>query len=289
MVVTEVHSESQFASELASANGRPVVVDFHATWCGPCKAIAPKVQQLSDMNPQCVFLKVDVDKVPGVAQAHNISSMPTFLFFVNGTKVDQLKGADSAELERKVKHWADSTAQSAGSDGQPVVPGQMELSTFYEKAGIECLNDDKVHSLLNMLGGVCSLKSDADEQLLIALRFNQPVKLHSISIKAPGTHGPRSVRLFTNQPTTLDFEQAEDAKAVQDIYFTSEQLDNGEVINLRYVKFQNVHNVQIFVKDNVGDTDCTEIGSIRFYGTPLQATNMTEFKRVAGKAGESHS
>jgi len=59
-------------------------------------------------------------------------------------------------------------------------------------------------------------------------------------------------------------------------------------VELRYVKFQSVNNLQVFVFDNQGGGDVTEIDSLTFYGIPVSTTNMQDFKRVAGKQGESH-
>lgn len=68
---------------------------------------------------------------------------------------------------------------------------------------------------------------------------------------------------------------------------TSEELD-GRPVPLRFVKFQNVQDIQVFIKDNQTGADSTQIEHLAFYGSPICTTNMTDFKRVAGKKGESH-
>ena len=67
--------------------GKLIVIDFFATWCGPCKMIAPKLEQMDKDMDNVVFLKVDVDEAEDVAQEYNISAMPTFVFLKNGQKV----------------------------------------------------------------------------------------------------------------------------------------------------------------------------------------------------------
>lgn len=62
----------------------------------------------------------------------------------------------------------------------------------------------------------------------------------------------------------------------------------GVPVNLKYVKFQNVQNVQLFIKDNQGGGELTQIDHLAILGSPICTTNMSEFKRVAGKKGESH-
>ena len=66
---------------------------------------------------------------------------------------------------------------------------------------------------------------------------------------------------------------------------TEDQLD-GSPISLRFVKFQNVQNLQFFFKNNQADTETTQIDFFSVMGTPLQTTKMSDFKRVAGKKGE---
>lgn len=69
---------------------------------------------------------------------------------------------------------------------------------------------------------------------------------------------------------------------------TAEDLTGENVVELRFVKFQNVSNLHIFIKDNMSGSETTEIDSLTIYGMPVSTTNMQEFKRVAGEKGESH-
>ncbi|AWU73677.1 uncharacterized protein C5L36_0A02800 [Pichia kudriavzevii] len=69
-------------------------VDFYATWCGPCKMIAPYVEKFSDIHTNINFFKVDVDELSDVAHEHGISAMPTFLVFKHGKVVDKIVGAN---------------------------------------------------------------------------------------------------------------------------------------------------------------------------------------------------
>ncbi len=72
----------------------PAVVDFWAVWCGPCKMIAPLVDELAkEYAGRAVFAKVDVDSCPKVATQYSIRSIPTVLFFKGGKVVEQVIGA----------------------------------------------------------------------------------------------------------------------------------------------------------------------------------------------------
>jgi len=69
-----------------------VLVDFWATWCGPCKMIAPVVEEVSNEVSNARFVKIDVDENENLANKYQISSIPTLMIFKNGTPVDTLVG-----------------------------------------------------------------------------------------------------------------------------------------------------------------------------------------------------
>lgn len=101
---TVVHlANSGQLSELTSKGN--VVVDFYATWCGPCKSVSPVIDRLAEQYAGKVsFVKVDVDKFKDLSTKFNIKGMPTFLFFKDGQKIDSFSGARSKQaFEQKIK------------------------------------------------------------------------------------------------------------------------------------------------------------------------------------------
>lgn len=82
----------------------PVLVDFWAAWCGPCRAIAPVVEQLStEYAGKVKVAKVNVDENRELAQKYGVMSIPTIIFFKNGEKTDQVIGfTGKADLEKKL-------------------------------------------------------------------------------------------------------------------------------------------------------------------------------------------
>mmetsp|Transcript_11768 Transcript_11768/g.21231 ORF Transcript_11768/g.21231 Transcript_11768/m.21231 type:complete len:167 (+) Transcript_11768:55-555(+) len=93
--------------QTAALQGKLTVVDFTATWCGPCKMIAPVFKDLSEeFASSANFVKVDVDQNAAAAQKYGVSAMPTFLFIKGGEVVDQLQGANSARLREMISEWS---------------------------------------------------------------------------------------------------------------------------------------------------------------------------------------
>ncbi len=158
------------------------------------------------------------------------------------------------------------------------------ISSFIHKGQCEALNEADDHPLLPFLENTDNyLESDCDLQLIVSLAFTQAVK----KIKTPTDSGPKTMKLFINLPTTINFDGATSNTSTQKFELTPKDLE-GNLINLRYNKFQNVQNLQIFVKDNQKDEETTCINRLVVLGLPLATTNMGDFKRVTGKVGDAH-
>ena len=80
------------------ASGKPLVVDFWATWCGPCKMLLPIVEQIStEVAATAKVGKVNVDDAQELARRYNVRNIPTLIFFKNGEEVDRITGMTSKD------------------------------------------------------------------------------------------------------------------------------------------------------------------------------------------------
>uniref|UniRef100_A0A8D0E570 Thioredoxin n=1 Tax=Salvator merianae TaxID=96440 RepID=A0A8D0E570_SALMN len=103
-MVKIVGNLTEFNAELASATGKLIVVDFSATWCGPCKMIKPFYHSLAEKYPDVVFIEIDVDDAQDVASHCDVKCMPTFQFYKNNEKVHEFSGANKEKLEETIKN-----------------------------------------------------------------------------------------------------------------------------------------------------------------------------------------
>ena len=85
-------SDSNFEAEVLQSS-EPVLIDFWAPWCGPCRMIAPVVEELADENAGSVrFAKINIDDSPNIAARFKVSSIPTLMLFKDGEVVDTFVG-----------------------------------------------------------------------------------------------------------------------------------------------------------------------------------------------------
>lgn len=287
--VEEAESDDDFREKLKSAGGRLVLMDFHATWCGPCKQIAPKINQLAAQYPEVYFMKIDVEVCQETAGLYKVTAMPTFIFMKNAKTLERLQGANPVAIENKLDALVSSTATDSEASTSSSVGGYSDLEPhILEK---NCLNEADDHPVKWIFedNKDLYLESDCDPELLITMTFSQAIKLHSLKVQGPDDgSAPKTVRLFINQPHEMDFDSARNYNAIQEITLSKDDVVDGNVVNLKFVKLQNVSNISLFFPDNQDDEETTKVERLILYGKPINTTNMGDFKRVAGKKGESH-
>ncbi|KAL0057589.1 hypothetical protein AAF712_013410 [Marasmius tenuissimus] len=160
--------------------------------------------------------------------------------------------------------------------------GDVSLLQFLDLQQLNCLNETPDHSLKGIVQGKSLntnsgnwLQSDADEQLLLNVTFNQTVRVKSIIIKSTNTaKAPKLIKLAVNRPS-IGFEDVQDATepGVAQVFELSEDdVKEGKPIALRFVRFQAVNSLHIFVANNHGDEEETVINGIDVIGMPVETT-----------------
>ena len=105
-------TDSSFENDVLNAD-QPVLVDFWAEWCGPCKQIAPALEDLAgDMGGRVTVAKVNIDENPSTPQKYNVRGVPTLLLFKNGQVAAQKVGSLP---KSKLYEWVESVLQDAAA------------------------------------------------------------------------------------------------------------------------------------------------------------------------------
>lgn len=103
-MVRQINSKAELETLLAEAGNKLVVIDFYATWCGPCKKIAPVLDTIAKLHDKDLLLvKVDVDEVEELVGEYGIEVMPTFVFKRRDTRIDTLVGSNEPRLRELIK------------------------------------------------------------------------------------------------------------------------------------------------------------------------------------------
>lgn len=127
-----------------------LIADFYATWCPPCKQIAPIYNQLSTAHAtpgKFAFVKVNVDEAREIAAQYGIQAMPTFLLFKDGKQIEEIKGADP----RKLKSVIENATADVKSSGAAAPKAQEEKKVSEDKPAEKKASNDDGLSMLERL------------------------------------------------------------------------------------------------------------------------------------------
>ncbi|KAG7292685.1 hypothetical protein NEMBOFW57_002722 [Staphylotrichum longicolle] len=313
-----ISSPSQFSDVLKAS--KLVVADF--------APLFEQLSQTLSRPNLVTFVKVNTDQQKDVAQAYRVTSLPTFIIFRNGKVADRVQGADPLKLQSIVKKLSQEVesignggggeASGSGSNGgswrgAELPRGYTDITSEIELQRCELLNVDpdagSVRVLFDTakpsaLSGAKSaskdwVESDTDEQLLLFVPFQSMLKLHTLQITSiPPKEDddddedvpmrPRTIKLFTNKPHNLGFDEAEDLSATQEIQLSEKDWSAEGTANipLRFVKFQNITSLVLFVVDGDGDGEKTRLDRLRLIGESGEKREMGKLEKIGDEPGE---
>ncbi|KAI0828953.1 thioredoxin-like protein [Trametes gibbosa] len=157
MSVTHIENTSQLDGILGKSKDKLSVIDFHATWCGPCHMIAPTYEALAKQYPNANFLKCDVDQAKDVAGRYRITAMPTFIFLKGTSEVERVRGANKPALEAAVRrHSSGGSSGTFSGRGQTLGgDGSSNAGPGAAAGGVAAFQalDPQVKVFLYLLGG----------------------------------------------------------------------------------------------------------------------------------------
>lgn len=274
----EITSLSQFKS---LSNKPLLILDFYAIWCGPCKQISPAFEKISithSSNQNIIFAKCDVDRNQDVSQLCGITAMPTFQFYKDGKKVDEIRGADVRTLTQKIAYF---TANVSATPTGPTVRSNGSLRDFFKTEDIVTLGTDRAvfASMLKADAiGSTSLDSHDGPQMLLHFQFKQPLNLTTLKIAPPINklqHAPARIYMGSGfhamdaSPSTDMQEMFKKADGVQVFSLYSDEYTNGIAeLKLKASRFKACKDVTILVeKALAGDDTMSRIAWIDLVGT----------------------
>lgn len=112
--VITIESKEDFDKMVSEAGNKHVLVEFFATWCGPCAVIGPHLEKIADEYEDClVVLKVDVDDHTELAEQYDINSMPSFLIIKNKVTLEQFVGSNTEKVQTTLQKFCGKPTERA--------------------------------------------------------------------------------------------------------------------------------------------------------------------------------
>ncbi|TVY82852.1 Thioredoxin-like protein [Lachnellula suecica] len=291
----EIKSLSQF-NKLKS--NPLLIIDFYATWCGPCKVISPAFERLAkphESSTSIIFAKCDVDKAKDVSQTCGITAMPTFQFFMNGAKVDEVKGADVQQLTTKIGYYTAAAAKegpaagaSKPAESKSAASGPGSLRSLIDIDDARLLNNSNLSSVKNIASpppAGYAVASASGARLLIHIPFTQAVTPSHLQItiaKGAGSNAPSRIQIGTNVPVRISkspegvesndldmdssLSKAENSQAFN--VFSDEYVDGKAELKLKASKFTAIKSLTIRIDANLSGDEKTvsKIGTLDIIG-----------------------
>ncbi|KAL4804220.1 PITH domain-containing protein [Aspergillus unguis] len=232
-------------------------------------------------------------------------------------KLNQVIRKLAAEASKSDEAGEGSAGESSGATwlGAATPKNYRDITQEYDTKGLELLNVDSEFGSAKVLlneskpsalegkgkskdGAADWVESDTDEQLMLFIPFLSTLKVHSLHITSLPPSGddedeevmrPKTIHIYTNRSHVLGFDEADGETPVQAITLESGDWDpktGTAKIDLRFVKFQSVFSLNVFVVDGDGDGEKTRIDRIRIFGEAGDKRDMGKLEKIGDEPGE---
>src|SRR5690606_11968048 len=170
----------------------PVLTEFGATWCGPCKTVAPELQALSqELEGRALIVEIDVDESPRIAQALRIQSVPTFIVFVAGKPVDATQGVQKKEqlaalLEKHLPRMPGALSPReafALVEKQRLIPVDTRPTAVFDRAHLAGAQSFPIETIREQVADLIALSAPA----LLYCRDGKLTKTLASELASQGT------------------------------------------------------------------------------------------------------
>ncbi|KAL4885495.1 PITH domain-containing protein [Aspergillus karnatakaensis] len=296
------HAIAPVYEQLASQLSRPNRITFTKIDVDQCQDIA----QAYGVRAMPTFIVFERGRVTNTIQGADSSKL---------SQVIRKLAAEAGKSDPTASAEGDSS--SGGSwVGAATPKGYSDITEEYDVKGLELLNRDSEFAGARTLfesskpsalgsgkgkdGAADWVESDTDEQLMLFIPFKSTLKVHSLHITSlPPSDGeedddevpmrPKTIHLYINRSHVLGFDEADDIPPVQIVTLESGDWDTKTgtaKIDLRFVKFQSVFSLNIFVVDGDGDGEKTRIDRIRIFGEAGEKREMGKLEKIGDEQGE---
>lgn len=307
MEIQFVSSPTELQSYLD--NNENLIVYFTASWCGPCKAIAPLMNQLYlEFSSSLEIIKVDLDSQKQIAAKYKISAVPSFLFFSKKQEIERVQGADVNGIRKAIDNllklnptWVRSSTSSSGSGSsslgsidefKPFIPkGYTILNKCIFYGEFESLNlikqkGEELTSFIRLQNDACVM-SDTDNQILVHIPFTNLTKVYSILIEsklneqaAEEEQKPNLVKAWINKNRIMSFEDAEITTPLHNEELKEDSWNNNICeIKFKYVRFQKVSSLDLLIQGDDEDAH-TVLNKLVIVGIDGESKNQGKLAKL---------